>query len=161
MGISGFNWSDYGHDKKSWTNSRRSERNCPSAAERQPLTGSTLPGKLTAWERMDLLFDPGTFRELDLLARPFKTGFDIDNRDLPRDAIVVGYGSVNGRTVYASCYDYTVAGGSQGSMQMMKLVKVMEQARKEGLPYVTIIDSTGRRNPGQVRQVRLPGPHPC
>jgi acetyl-CoA carboxylase carboxyltransferase component len=102
-------------------------------------------GKLTAWERMDLLFDPGTFRELDLLAKPFKTGFDIDNRELPRDAIVVGYGSINGRTVYASCYDYTVAGGSQGSMQMMKLVKVMEQARKEGLPYVTIIDSTGRR----------------
>jgi acetyl-CoA carboxylase carboxyltransferase component len=102
-------------------------------------------GKLTAWERMDLLFDPGTFRELDLLAKPFKTGFDIDNRELPRDAIVVGYGSINGRTVYASCYDYTVSGGSQGSMQMMKLVKVMEQARKEGVPYVTIIDSAGRR----------------
>jgi acetyl-CoA carboxylase carboxyltransferase component len=102
-------------------------------------------GKLTAWERMDLLFDPGTFRELDLLAKPFKTGFDIDSRELPRDAIVTGYGSINGRTVYASCYDYTVSGGSQGSMQMMKLVKVMEQARKEGVPYVTIIDSTGRR----------------
>ena len=54
-------------------------------------------GKLTAWERMDLLFDPGTFRELDLLAKPFKTGFDIDHRELPRDAIVTGYGSVNGR----------------------------------------------------------------
>ncbi|MDA8124987.1 MAG: methylmalonyl-CoA carboxyltransferase [Deltaproteobacteria bacterium] len=102
-------------------------------------------GKLTAWERMGLLFDPGTFKELDLLAKPFKTGFDIDNRELPRDAIVTGYGTVNGRKVYASCYDYTVSGGSQGSMQMMKLVKVMEQARKEGLPYVAIIDSTGRR----------------
>jgi acetyl-CoA carboxylase carboxyltransferase component len=102
-------------------------------------------GKLTAWERINLLFDAGTFRELDLLAKPFKTGFDIDNRELPRDAIITGYGSINGRTVYASCYDYTVSGGSQGSMQMMKLVKVMEQARKEGLPYVTIIDSTGRR----------------
>jgi methylmalonyl-CoA decarboxylase subunit alpha len=102
-------------------------------------------GKLTAWERMALLFDPGTFRELDLLAKPFKTGFDIDHRELPRDAIVTGYGRVNGRTVYASCYDYTVSGGSQGSMQMMKLVKVMEQARKEGVPYVTMIDSTGRR----------------
>jgi acetyl-CoA carboxylase carboxyltransferase component len=102
-------------------------------------------GKLTAWERMALLFDPGTFRELDLLAKPFKTGFDIDKRELPRDAIVTGYGEVAGRIVYASSYDFTVAGGSQGSMQMMKLVKVMEQARKEGHPYVTMIDSTGRR----------------
>ena len=102
-------------------------------------------GKLTAWERMQLLFDPGTFRELDLLAQPFKTGFDIDKRELPRDAVVTGYGEVNGRTVYASSYDFTVAGGSQGSMQMMKVVKVMEQARKEGHPYVTMIDSTGRR----------------
>jgi acetyl-CoA carboxylase carboxyltransferase component len=101
--------------------------------------------KLTAWERMNLLFDPGTFRELDLLAKPFKTGFDIDNRELPRDAIVTGYGKVDGRTVYASSYDYTVSGGSQGSMQMMKLIKVMEQARKEGHPYVTMIDSAGRR----------------
>lgn len=102
-------------------------------------------GKLTAWERMNLLFDPGTFRELDILAKPFKTGFDIDKRELPRDAVVTGYGEIEGRTVYASSYDFTVAGGSQGSMQMMKVVKVMEQARKEGLPYVTMIDSTGRR----------------
>ena len=68
-----------------------------AAVERQHAAG-----KLTAWERMNLLFDPGTFRELDLLAKPFKTGFDIDNRELPRDAIVAGYGSINGRTVYAS-----------------------------------------------------------
>ncbi|MFH1032598.1 MAG: carboxyl transferase domain-containing protein [Chloroflexota bacterium] len=101
--------------------------------------------KLTAWERMELLFDPGTFHELDLLAKPFKTGFDIDNRSLPRDAIVVGYGEINGRMVYASSYDFTVSGGSQGSMQMMKLVKGMEQARNEGFPYISIIDSAGRR----------------
>ncbi len=102
-------------------------------------------GKLTAWERIGLLFDPGTFHESDLFARPIKTGFDIDNRELPRDALVAGYGEIDGRTAYASCYDYTVAGGSQGSMQMMKLVKVMEQARNEGVPYVAIIDSAGRR----------------
>ncbi|MFC1918077.1 acyl-CoA carboxylase subunit beta [Chloroflexota bacterium] len=102
-------------------------------------------GKLTAWERMEFLFDPGTFHETDLIAKPFKTGFDIDNRELPRDALVTGYGDINGRRAYASCYDFTVAGGSQGSMQMMKLVKVMEQARNEGVPYVSMIDSAGRR----------------
>ncbi|MFH1086970.1 MAG: carboxyl transferase domain-containing protein [Chloroflexota bacterium] len=112
----------------------------PAAIEKQRTAG-----KLPALERMELLFDPGTFHELDLLARPFRTGFDIDDRELPRDAIVVGYGEINGRMAYASCYDYTVAGGSQGSMQMMKLVKVMEQAKNEGVPYIGIIDSGGRR----------------
>ena len=52
--------------------------------------------------------------ELDLLAKPFKTGFDIDKRDIPRDAIITGYGKVNGRRVYAACYDYTTVAGSQG-----------------------------------------------
>ncbi len=102
-------------------------------------------GKLTAWERMELLFDPGTFQELDLMARSFRTGFEIDNKETPRDAIVVGYGEIHGRTVYAASYDYTVAGGSQASTQMMKLAKVMEHARNEGYPYVGIIDSGGRR----------------
>ena len=72
-------------------------------------------GKLTAWERMEKLFDPGTFHEMDLLAKPFSTGFEIDKKELPRDAIVTGYGKINGRMAYASCYDFTVAGGSQGS----------------------------------------------
>jgi len=102
-------------------------------------------GKLTAWERMELLFDQGTFQELDLMARAFRTGFEIDNKETPRDAIIVGYGKINKRTVYAASYDYTVAGGSQASTQMMKLAKMIEHARNEGYPYVGIIDSGGRR----------------
>ena len=76
-------------------------------------------GKLTAWERMSLLFDSGTFKELDLLVKPFKTGFDIDKRELPRDGIVTGSGLIDSRRAYAACCDFTVAGGSQGSIQMM------------------------------------------
>jgi acetyl-CoA carboxylase carboxyltransferase component len=102
-------------------------------------------GKLTAWERIELLFDQGTFQELDLMARAFRTGFEIDNKETPRDAIIVGYGEINKRTVYAASYDYTVAGGSQASTQMMKLAKMIEHARNEGYPYVGIIDSGGRR----------------
>lgn len=102
-------------------------------------------GKLTAWERMEVLFDPGTFQELGIHAKPFKTGFDIDNTEIARDAIVTGYGEINGRMVYASCFDFTVVGGSQGAMQMIKLGKVMQQARDEGIPYIGIIDSAGRR----------------
>ncbi len=78
-------------------------------------------GKQTAWERMALLFDGGKFTEMDPLARPFKTGFDIDKRELPRDAILTGYGMINGRMAYAACSDFTVAAGSQGSMHIMKL----------------------------------------
>lgn len=119
--------------------------------------------KLTAWQRLERLFDAGTFRELNLWAKPLRTGFDIDERELPRDALLIGYGKVNGRIVYASCSDYTVAGGSQGAMHMMKLGRVMQQARDEGVPYVNIVDSTGRRIQdlfgrwGFRAPIRLPG----
>jgi len=122
------------------TRARLSQGGGPDAVRKQHALG-----KLTAWERVELLFDPGTFRELDMLAKPFRTGFDIDRKETPRDAIVAGYGEIFGRIVYVASYDYTVAGGSQSSMQMMKLAKVMEQARNEGYPYVGIIDSGGRR----------------
>jgi len=120
-------------------------------------------GKLTAWERLERLFDAGKFVELNLWAKPLRTGFDIDEKELPRDALLTGYGEVNGRIVYAACSDYTVAGGSQGAMQLMKLGRVMQQARDEGVPYVGIIDSTGRRIQdvfgrwGFRAPIRLPG----
>lgn len=94
---------------------------------------------------MSLLFDAGTFRELDQLARPFRTGFEIDKRELARDGLLTGYGMINGRTAYAAGCDFTVAGGSQGSTQIMKLAKVIEQARKEGHPFIYLVDSGGRR----------------
>lgn len=122
------------------TKAKLSQGGGPEAVNKQHTSG-----KLTAWKRVELLFDPGTFHELDLMAKPFRTGFDIDKRETPRDAIVAGYGEIFGRIVYTASYDYTVAGGSQSSMQMMKLAKVMEQARNEGYPYVGIIDSGGRR----------------
>ncbi len=101
--------------------------------------------KLSPLERITGIFDPGTFREMGLWARPMKTGFDIDKSEVPRDALIIGYGRVNGRTVYASCHDSTVLGGSQAAMQFNKLGRVMQQARDEGVPYVGIVDSGGRR----------------
>ena len=103
-------------------------------------------GKLTAWERIELLFDRGTFREIGLWTRPVKTGFEsIDQAQVPRDAMIAGYGEVDGRMVYATSYDPTVYGGSQAAMQFEKLGKTMQQAREEGVPYVGMIDSGGRR----------------
>ena len=102
-------------------------------------------GKLTPWERIEKLFDSGTFHELGLWAKPLKTGFDIDKAEVPRDAMIAGYGEIHGRTVYATSYDPTVYGGSQAAMQFEKLAKAMQQARDEGVPYIGIIDSGGRR----------------
>ncbi len=102
-------------------------------------------GKLTAGERIDKLFDPGTFHELGLWSKPLATGFDIDKSETPRDAMIAGYGEINGRVVYATCYDPTVSGGSQAAMQFEKLGKAMVQAREEGVPYIGIVDSGGRR----------------
>ncbi|MFC2067331.1 acyl-CoA carboxylase subunit beta [Chloroflexota bacterium] len=102
-------------------------------------------GKLAPWERLKLLFDPGTFHELGLWAKPLKTGFDIDNAEVPRDALIAGCGEINGRVVYATCYDPTVYGGSQAAMQFEKLGRAMQQATNDGVPYIGIIDSGGRR----------------
>ncbi len=103
-------------------------------------------GKVAPGERIQLLFDPGTFHELGLWSKAMKTGFDsVDRAEIPRDALIAGYGKIHGRTVYATSYDPTVYGGSQAAMQFEKLGKMMYQAREEGVPYVGIIDSGGRR----------------
>jgi len=98
-------------------------------------------GKLTAWERIQRLFDPGTFREIGLWTQAMKTGFDIDDRELPRDAVIAGYGKVNGRTVYSYAHDFTVLAGTQSMVQNSKVARAMEQAMEEGIPMVGMIDS--------------------
>lgn len=102
-------------------------------------------GKLTASERMEKLFDPGTFRELSRWAKPLKTGFDIDDLPSPRAGLVIGYGEVEGRIVYAGSFDFTVHAGSQHGMQMVKLGRAMQQAREAGVPFVGMVDSGGRQ----------------
>lgn len=98
-------------------------------------------GKLTAWERIGKLFDPGTFQEIGIWTQPMKTGFDIDQRELPRDSVIIGYGEVDGRTVYAYAHDFTVLAGTQSTIQNSKVARAMEQAMEEGIPLVGMIDS--------------------
>jgi acetyl-CoA carboxylase carboxyltransferase component len=98
-------------------------------------------GKLTAWERIELLFDSGTFQEIGIWTRPMKTGFDIDNRELPRDSVIIGCGEVMGRMVYAYAHDFTVLAGTQSTIQNSKVARAMEQALEEGLPLVGMVDS--------------------
>jgi len=102
-------------------------------------------GKLTARERLEKLFDPGTFRELELWARPVGSRYPTDKDLNPGDAVAIGYGKVDGRTVAAYAHDFTVLVGSQAPIQHSKVTKIMDSAVKMGVPCVGIVDSAGIR----------------
>jgi len=102
-------------------------------------------GKLTARERLQLLFDEGTFEELDKFVKHRNTMFGLDKMKLPADGVVTGIGKVNGRPVAAFSQDFTVMGGSLGEMHAKKIMKVMDLALKMGIPLVGINDSGGAR----------------
>jgi methylmalonyl-CoA decarboxylase alpha subunit len=102
-------------------------------------------GKLTARERMLLLFDENTFVELDAFMKHRCTNFGMEKVDAPAEGVVTGYGYVDGRLVYAYAQDFTVVGGSLGEMHAAKICKVMDNAIKVGAPVVGLNDSGGAR----------------
>jgi acetyl-CoA carboxylase carboxyltransferase component len=112
----------------------------PKAVEKQH--GS---GKLTARERLDLFFDPGTFRETDLFAKHRCVNFGMEKIDIPADGVITGFGRVNGRPVFAFSQDFTSRAGSLGEMHSRKICKVMDLALKAGVPFVGFNDSGGAR----------------
>src|ERR687892_159844 len=102
-------------------------------------------GKLTARERIMLLFDPGSFQETDQLVVHRSTDFGMDKQRIPGDGVVTGYGTVHGRLVYAFAQDFTVFGGSLSETHAAKIVKIMDLAMKNGAPVVGLNDSGGAR----------------
>ncbi|MCL5677177.1 MAG: methylmalonyl-CoA carboxyltransferase [Firmicutes bacterium] len=102
-------------------------------------------GRLTARERLGLLFDPGSFTELDAFVRHRATDFGLNHVDAPADGVITGYGTVSGRQVYAYAQDFTVLGGSLGEMHAGKICKAMDLAAKGGVPFIGINDSGGAR----------------
>ncbi len=102
-------------------------------------------GKLSARERLELLFDAGSFRELDLFVTHRCVNFDMPNTTIPSDGVVTGYGLVDGRTVFAFSQDFTSRAGTLGEMQSKKICKVMDLAMKAGVPIVGMDDSGGAR----------------
>jgi propionyl-CoA carboxylase beta subunit len=102
-------------------------------------------GKLTARERIDLLFDAGTFEELDKLVTHRCRDFGMDNQIVPGDGVVSGHGLVDGRQVCAFAQDFTVFGGSLSETNAAKIVKIMDLAMKLGVPIVGLNDSGGAR----------------
>jgi propionyl-CoA carboxylase beta chain len=102
-------------------------------------------GKLTARERIDLLFDAGTFEEFDKLVTHRCRDFGMEKELVPGDGVVAGHGRVDGRPVYAFAQDFTVFGGSLSETNAAKIVKVMDLAMKMGAPVVGLNDSGGAR----------------
>jgi propionyl-CoA carboxylase beta chain len=102
-------------------------------------------GKLSARERIDLLFDPGTFEEVDKLVTHRCRDFGMDEQIVPGDGVVAGAGRVEGRPVYAFAQDFTVFGGSLSETNAAKIVKIMDLAMKMGAPVVGLNDSGGAR----------------
>jgi len=101
--------------------------------------------KLTARERLDILFDEGSFIEIDTFVSHRCNNFDLADKRFPGDGVVTGYGQVNGRLVFAFAQDFTVLGGSLGEYHAEKIVKVQEMALKMGAPCIGINDSGGAR----------------
>ncbi|MFD1150654.1 acyl-CoA carboxylase subunit beta [Saccharothrix hoggarensis] len=102
-------------------------------------------GKLTVHERLNLLFDPGTFREVEQLRRHRATGFGLEERKPHTDGVVTGWGKVHGRTVYVYAHDFRIFGGSLGEAHAEKIHKVMDLAEAAGAPIVALSDGAGAR----------------
>lgn len=102
-------------------------------------------GKLTARERLSLLFDEGTFREIDMFVKHRCDNFGMEKVQIPCDGVVTGHGLVNGRVVFAYAQDFTARAGSLGEMHAQKICKIMDLALKAGKPVVGLNDSGGAR----------------
>ncbi len=102
-------------------------------------------GKLTARERLEKLFDPDSFVEVDAFVETRAIDFDMQKKKVPGDGVVTGYGTIEGRPVFVSSQDFTVIGGSLGEAHARKITKVMDMAMKVGAPFISINDSGGAR----------------
>jgi acetyl-CoA carboxylase carboxyltransferase component len=104
-------------------------------------------GKLTARERLDLLLDPGSFREIDVFVVQRERNFGMDEPDkhILGDSVITGWGTINGRLVYAFSQDFTVIGGSLSEVHAEKICKIMDMAMKNGAPIIGLNDSGGAR----------------
>ncbi len=102
-------------------------------------------GKMTARERVEVLLDPGSFRELDMFVTHRAVGFGVEEKKHLGDSVVTGWGTINGRQVYIFSQDFTVFGGSLSEVHAEKVCKIMDLAMKNGAPVIGLNDSGGAR----------------
>ncbi len=102
-------------------------------------------GKMTARERIELLLDKSSFREIDAFVEHRETNFGMDRQKYPGDSVITGWGTIDGRLVYVFSQDFTVFGGSLSQVHAQKVCKIMDKALKNGAPLIGINDSGGAR----------------
>ena len=102
-------------------------------------------GRLTARERLDVLLDPGSFVEVDRFVTHRCQNFGMNDKHIPGDGVITGYGRINGKLVYVYSQDFTVYGGSMSRTQANKIIKIQDLAVKNGAPIIGINDSGGAR----------------
>ncbi|HJR80544.1 MAG TPA: acyl-CoA carboxylase subunit beta [Anaerolineales bacterium] len=102
-------------------------------------------GRLTARERIDLLLDKGSFREMDAFVQHRTHDFELDKQKYMSDSVVTGWGTIEGRLVFVFSQDFTVFGGSLGEVHAEKICKIMDMAMKNGAPVIGLNDSGGAR----------------
>ncbi|MFD5070970.1 acyl-CoA carboxylase subunit beta [Streptomyces sp. NPDC058369] len=112
----------------------------PAATEAQHAKG-----KLTARERIELLFDPGSFSEVEQLRRHRATGFGLEAKKPYTDGVITGWGTVEGRTVFVYAHDFRIFGGALGEAHATKIHKIMDMAISAGAPLVSLNDGAGAR----------------
>jgi propionyl-CoA carboxylase beta chain len=102
-------------------------------------------GKLTARERLQFLMDEGSFEEIGAFVSHRSKDFGMEKQQILGDGVVTGYGTINGRLIYAFSQDFTVFGGSLSETHAEKICKLMDMAMKNGAPIVGLNDSGGAR----------------
>jgi propionyl-CoA carboxylase beta chain len=102
-------------------------------------------GKLTARERLELLTDRGSFEEFDMFVEHRSAEFGMEKSKIPGDGVVTGWGTVNGRTVFAFAKDFTVFGGSLSEAHAQKITKIQDMAMKARAPIIGLFDAGGAR----------------
>jgi acetyl-CoA carboxylase carboxyltransferase component len=102
-------------------------------------------GQLTARERIEILLDKDSFEEFDMFKEHRCVDFGMENKKIPGDGVVTGYGTIDGRLIYIFAQDFTVFGGSLSETYAEKICKIMEMAYKNGAPIIGLNDSGGAR----------------
>ena len=102
-------------------------------------------GKQTARERVGLLFDDGAFTEIDSAMRSFDMEATLPTKHFPGDGVIIGYGLIEGRPVFAAIEDFTVHGGTLGEVHAAKISHAMDMAYNMKVPFIMINDSGGAR----------------
>ncbi|MCJ7618741.1 MAG: methylmalonyl-CoA carboxyltransferase [Anaerolineae bacterium] len=124
---------------------RELRRQAELAGGQDRLDAQHARGKLTARERIQLLLDPGSFRELGMFVTHRSTGFGLEDKRYLSDSVVTGWGTIDGRLAYVFSQDFTVFGGSLGEVHAEKICKIMDLAARNGAPVIGLNDSGGAR----------------